>query len=561
MSRIAELIGLAGRNQPTPAPTTERMTATGPVVGLIGKNGAHMWRGIPFAASTAGQNRWRAPRPAPAWHGTRIATEFAPRCAQLTNRGDEDEGIKPGLIIGSEDCLALDIYAPPSAQGQSLPVMVWIHGGGNVWGRSGMYDGSELAIMQDIIVVAVQYRLGLLGWFSHPLLRADTASADDAYPEDTAASFAILDQIASLRWVADNIAAFGGDPDCVTIFGESSGGHNTAALLASPLAKDLFHRAIIESGSFDSVSLAEAEGTEGSLTNPSSRVARHLGATTADQLRAATVEQLYSACEKPKGLFLDVPRMIQDGVVLPSGPLRDAFTSRETFNAVPIITGTTRDEMKLFYAGDQTMTEKKFGVLVVPRDDDFYDAKSEYLSRVWRARSVTEPAEHMAAAGHHDVYTYRFDWDDGGRLFAMDFKQIFGAAHGFELPFVFHRFEHLGDADRFLFQKRTLEDREQLSRAIGAYWASFARDGVPSCPGQPPWPRYGQGSCLVLDTPADGGIRVADDLDSVSNIVIDLRDDADLDEVERQSIVNEMDQWMFTRPIAARFAPLRAPRD
>jgi para-nitrobenzyl esterase len=531
---------------PSPAPATVRAIPQGEVIGLVADNGAHVWRGIPFAASTGGENRWRAPQPHRGWQGRREALEFAPRCAQLTNKGDEDEGLEPGQVIGSEDCLAVDIYAPADAAGRNLPVMVWIHGGGNVWGRSSLYDGSNLAVNENVVVVAVQFRVGPLGWFCHPLLREQAQE-----PDDRAACFATLDLIASLRWVADNVGAFGGDPGCVTIFGESSGGHNVATLLASPLAAGLFHRAIIESGSFDSVTVAEAEGVDGQLANPSNEIVRRLDATTADELRAASVDELYAACETGESWFLDVPRVIQDGVVLPSSPLREAFGSTETFNAVPIITGTNRDEMKLFYMSDEELTKKRLGVLVVPRDQNFYDAIAGYITRAWRIRSVDEPAALMTEAGHQAVYAYRFDWDDGGRLLFMDFGKLLGAAHGFEIPFVFNRFEHLGDADRFLFTKRTLEEREELSRAMGRYWASFARDGKPASAGDPDWPLYGTdgGSYLRLDTESDGGIGVGVGADTVDQLATDLRDDPRLGKRERRSIVEELDDWMFTRPL------------
>ncbi|MGI9615700.1 MAG: carboxylesterase family protein [Acidimicrobiales bacterium] len=534
---------------PQPAAETVRRIGQGEVIGLVAENGAHVWRGLPFAASTAGANRWRSPQPASVWLGRREAIEFAPRCAQLTNQGDTDEGLEPGVVIGSEDCLALDIYAPADAKGKALPVMVWIHGGGNVWGRSSLYDGSHLAVNEDVIVVAVQFRVGLLGWFSHPGLRENAEG-----PDDGAACFATLDLIASLRWIADNIAVFGGDPGCVTIFGESSGGHNVATLLASPLAAGLFHRAIIESGSFDSVSVAEAEGAEGQLINPSTEIAKRLGAETAEALRAVSVEELYAACEIGDGWFIDVPRVIQDGVVLPSTPLREAFASTETFNAVPVVTGTNRDEMKLFYMGDDEMTKKRLGILLVPRDEDFYNAMAEYVSRVWRIRSVDEPASAMVEAGHDSVYSYRFDWDDGGRLLFMDFGQLLGAAHGLEIPFVFNKFEHLGDADRFLFTRGTREDREALSRAIGRYWASFARDGKPSHPGRGDWPPYGTdgGTFLCLDTDNDGGIRPIADVDTVDRLATNLRGDPRLDADRRREIVDEMSKWMFTRPIQAK---------
>jgi para-nitrobenzyl esterase len=540
----------AGRNRlPAPAPSssTVRTTSGGEVVGFLAADGAQVWRGIPFGASTEGANRWRSPQPAARWDGRRPCLQFSQRCAQLTNRGDEKDGIEPGQVIGTEDCLALDIYAPPDAgEGSALPVMTWIHGGGNVWGYSGKYDASTLAVRENVIVVIPQYRLGLLGWFAHPALREAAA-----VPEDRAACFATLDLIAALRWVAHNIASFGGDPDCVTIFGESSGGHNVATLLASPLAGGLFHRAIIQSGSFDSVPLIEAEGTAGDFSNPSRQIAERLGAATAEALRAASVEQLYAACDVGDSWLLDVPRVIQDGVVLPATPLRDAFASTSTFHPVPIITGSNRDEMKLFFGSRKDMTTKKLGFLPVPRDQHLYDATSRYISRVWRIRSVDEPAEAMIEAGHDEVYAYRFDWDDGGRFLAMDFGTMFGAAHGFEIPFVFGRFEHLGDADRFLFTKRTRADRETLSRAMGRYWASFARTGTPTCPGQPDWPRYSErgGNSLRLDTANDGGIDVTRHSDSIAELAADLAADPTLSEGQRRSIIHEMDNWLFTRPV------------
>ncbi len=503
-----------------------------------------MWRGLPYAASTAGENRWRAPRPAPLWSGTREAVHFAPRCAQLTNELDADEGLEPGLVVGSEDCLALDIYAPPDASGDALPVMVWIHGGGNVWGRSSAYDGSRLAVHERVLVVAVQYRVGPLGWFAHPALRASART-----PEDHAACFATLDLIAALEWVRDHVAVFGGDPGNVTVFGESAGGHNVVTLLAAPRAAGLFHRAIVQSGAFDSVSRAEAEGTEGRALNPSGEIGEKLWATTAEELRAVPVEQLLLAYERGSG-FVDVPRVIQDGVALPSTPLREAFVDGKSFHGVPTILGTNRDEMKLFYARDERFTKKVLGVLLQARDQEVWDAFTCYLSRVWRVRAVEEPAATMAAAGHEAVYSYRFDWDDGGRLPFMDFRKLFGATHGWEIPFVFDHFHHLGDADRILFRKRTLRDRKRLSRAMGSYWASFARDGRPSCPEQAEWPRYGTagGSFLRLDTDNDGGIEVVRGKDSLQRIAADLARDP---RISPRVVLQELDEWMFTRPVRA----------
>ncbi|MEO1137458.1 MAG: carboxylesterase family protein, partial [Pseudomonadota bacterium] len=526
---------------PTLDPETERLIEQGRIVGFVGESGVHVWRGIPFAASTAGDNRWRAPQPPPGWKGVREAIQFAERCAQMTNAFDADEGLKPGLVVGSEDCLALNIFAPPNAQNASLPVMVWIHGGGNVWGKSSDYDGSRLAVNENVVVIAVQYRVGPLGWFAHEAIRESAIT-----PHDAAASFAILDLIASLEWVRDNISVFGGDPKNVTIFGESAGGHNVAALLASPLSEGLFHRAILQSGFFDSVSLAEAEGFEGERANPARTIVERLNVETAEDLRALPVETLLRAYDAAGNGYMDAPRMIQDGVVLPTTPLREAFQSLDMFHNVPIMTGTNRDEMKLFYFGDERLTKKFLWLFVTARDQQFYDALSEYVTRAWRIRAVDGPASMMTAAGHRLVYAYRFDWDDSGRFLFMNFRTLFGAAHGLDIPFLFNNFEFFGRANNIIFSKKSEVDREHLSRAMGRYWASFARDGVPSSAGAPDWPPYGEkATFLRLDTDNDGGIEIMHGADSFEKIATDLEKDPRLDQESRCFAVEEIGKWMW----------------
>ena len=538
------MIVSCGRSQTDPPAAdadTQRTVKQGSIIGFTADNGAHVWRGIPFAASTEGKNRWRAPQPAKPWRNTREMLHFAERCAQVTTAFDADEGLKAGQVIGSEDCLALNIFAPADALDSSLPVMVWIHGGGNVWGKSSDYDGSRLAENHNVIVVTVQYRLGPLGWFAHPALRA---SAID--PRDAAASFAILDLMASLEWVRDNISVFGGNPDNVTIFGESAGGHNVAALLASPLSEGLFHRAIIQSGFFDSLSVGEAQGTEGSRANPSSQIASTLNAQTAEDLRKVPVDLLLNAYVDPSAGFVDVPRMIQDGVALPKTPMRDAFTSVDTFQAVPIITGTNRDEMKLFYSGDERFTKKILWFFPTPRDPRFYDAISEYVSRAWRIRAVDEPLSAMNAAGHEQVYSYRFDWDDSGSFLFVDFQTLLGAAHGLEIPFLFNDFEFFGQANGIIFRTKTEETRQHLSRSMGVYWTNFARNGVPRSKGEVSWPFYGsQAKTLRLDSEEDGGNEVINTPDSFDRIAKDLIEDVRLNQDERCFIVKEIGDWMW----------------
>jgi len=538
-----------GAHMPAPPDNaTVRMLTGGEVIGLTTTSGAHSWRGLAYAAAPVGDLRWRAPRPPEGWAVRRQAIEFAERCTQITTGLNASEGLEAGLLIGSEDCLYLDIYAPPGAlqaklAGRDIPVMVWIHGGSNVWGRSSSYDGSNLALNEEVIIVTVQYRLGPLGWFSHPFLRESAQTRNDM-----AANFATLDLVQALSWVRENIAAFGGDPANVTIFGESAGGHNVATLLASPLAKGLFHRAILQSGSFDSTSVAEAENGGPGATIPSMTIVDRLDVSGAQELRAAPLEAIFDAYDWVERGFINLPTVIEDGVTLPAAPMREAFASTDTFNVTPIITGTNLDEMKLFHISSDDLTKKVLGVFIAPRDKDFYNAVSDYPSRIWRIRSVDQPAALMAAAGHHEVYAYRFDWDEGGRLLWTDLKVLLGASHAMEIPFVFNRFQLLGPLDKVMFKKKTRQSREELSAAMGAYWAAFARTGAPAPGGEhlPEWPQWSTqgGSLMRFDAADDGGPEVMRDLATLDALVADLKADPRLDDADRCRVVEAIDGWL-----------------
>ena len=540
---IALAIALAACGQKTPPDpvaddATRRSVAQGDIVGFVVENGAHSWRAVPFAAPPEGDLRWRAPRPPAEWDGVREATIFAERCMQLSNRLNAGEGIKPGKILGSEDCLYLDIYAPADAVGKDLPVMVWVHGGANVWGRSSSYDGSSLAKNEDVIIVMVQYRVGPFGFFAHELLRNDAQT-----PEGKAANFALLDLIASLQWVRDNIPAFGGDADNVTIFGESAGGANVAALLASPLATGLYERAIIQSGSFASASLGDAETGH---KNSSAKIVERIGATNAGELRQVAAEDLFDAYKDGAFAFLDMPTMIADGVTIPDYPLRDAFTSLDSFTAVPVITGTNRDEMKFFYFGDPRFVKRKFFLFPAPRDSVVYDRLNHYMARIWRIQSVDQPAAAMTAAGHDDVYAYRFDWDESGKLFLSDFGELVGAGHAVEIPFIFNRFKFFGERyDKTFFTQETQTSREALSRAMGAYWANFARTGDPGAAGGPDWAPWPLDGALLMrfDSKEGGGPAPMTEGDSREKLTQDLINDPALDHESRCVIIEEITVW------------------
>ena len=225
--------------------------------GYTGRYGSHVWLGIPYAEPPVGERRWRAPAPPAAWSGAREALAFGDHCPQIASPFGGVTDAPAGSISGSEDCLYLNVYAPrmePGAAAQAkLPVLVWIHGGGNVVGLADFYDGGRLAQSQDVIVVTLNYRLGPLGWFRHAALR------EGASPAEQSGNFATLDLVRALEWVRENAASFGGDPGNVTIFGESAGGTNVFTLLLSPLANGLFQRAIVQSGDAGMTAPAQAE--------------------------------------------------------------------------------------------------------------------------------------------------------------------------------------------------------------------------------------------------------------------------------------------------------------
>src|SRR5262245_41431188 len=325
---------------------TLRRTPLGPVVGSAGSAGTHAWHGIPFAKPPVGALRWRAPQPAEAWTETREALADAPGWAQPP----PPIGAEPNAdgSMGSEDCLYLNVFAPAFAPDavpkgkERLPVMVWIHGGGNSIGDARIYDGGHLAGEQNVVVVAVQYRMGPFGWFRNAVLRADPGAS----AEDQSGNYGTLDLIESLRWVKANAAAFGGDPARVTVFGESAGGRNVFTLLQSPLAKGLFQRAISESGGVRSGELAEAENlttdpVPGHANSSNELLLRllekHRGAKDraaaqaftaslspadiAAFLRERTAGEILAAYTGSPGMgMLHFPQIFADGTVIPPAP-------------------------------------------------------------------------------------------------------------------------------------------------------------------------------------------------------------------------------------------------
>ncbi len=509
--------------QRTAHPSTLRRVSGGDIIGSQEPDGTLAWRGIPYAAPPVGPLRWRAPQPVQPWAGVREALAHGAMAPQY---GGLLEGLPPaqhGQIVGEEGCLTLNVFAPPgTTDGQKRPVMVWIHGGGLAVGTSATYDvARKLALRQGVVVVTINYRLGVLGWFTHPAL----AAADGATPEERSGNFGLLDQIAALRWVRDHIAAFGGDPGCVTVFGESAGGQSVLLLLASPLAAGLFHRAIAQSPVAESFSLHEA--IHGSDTTVQSHrlgalevtarlraAASDAGEATASDdaafLRSRTPAQLLAAFTPGSvGIYLS-PRPARDGVVLPTAPLTEVFASG-AWNRMPVLLGSNRDEMRTFLADKPEHVKLLGGKLPLLHDRAAYLAESRTLSDAWRVMHVDEPADAMLASGHADVWTYRFDWDELPAIPFIRPDLLLGAAHAMEMAFAFGDTE--GEFD--LFKANTPFNRKgrvALAQAMSNAWATFARDGQPALPDAQSWPRRqasGAPDSLVFDTPRDGGLRMA----------------------------------------------------
>ncbi len=547
---------------PTADPATRRALAHGgEVVGFRTEPGVHVWRGIPFAAPPIGSLRWRSPHPPEPWQGARETLAFGASCPQIATRLGGRDGAAGGEPTGDEDCLTLNVFAPPFEAdavprgAQRRPVLFWIHGGGNSIGDAVLYDPSNLVLAHDVVVVTTHYRLGPFGWLRHGSLRGEGTRA-----EDRSGNFGTLDLIRSLEWVRDNIAAFGGDPRRVTIFGESAGGSNVYTLLLSPLARGLFQRAVVQSGGLRTASVAEAEsyvdaadpGHEASSNEMILRLLQSEGAVDRGAAREALAGMSAREVEtflrerEPADILraydswagsgmLHMPKVFRDGFVLPEDPFRRVLAEGR-YNQVPVILGSNRDESKLFMAMDPTWVRTVFGVPLWAKDVELYDRASHYSSSTWKAVGVDGPAEAMRRAQGPTVWAYRFDWDELPSFLWWDGPQLIGAAHALEIPFVFGRFE-LGRLGNRLFSEESRAGREALSRAMMSYWAQLAweddpgrgRDGS-----QPLWSAWGVGgkSFAILDSEADGGIRMADARVSVrgllEEIVADptIRDDA-----------------------------------
>ncbi|MBI3782498.1 MAG: carboxylesterase family protein [Deltaproteobacteria bacterium] len=559
-------------------PASKRPTMFGEVVGFGDAQETHAWLGVPFAAPPIDKLRWRAPVPPAAWNNVRNALKFGPPCVQYASVFGGVKDARPGTPVGNEDCLYLNIWAPRFAPDQvpsgkaRLPVMFWIHGGGNTIGTASFYDGSNLAGSQKVLVVTTQYRLGPFGWFRHPSLN-DATTTD----EERSGNFGTLDLIRSLEWVRKNIASFGGDPDNITIFGESAGGTNVFSLLLSPKAHGLFQRAIVESGGtfFSTPQRAEASIDDDPPGDPNSSSELLLRLVQGDKiakdrdgakvhlsyvqpgdvsryLRGKSAYEILSGyTPQPNVGMIRMPLLFTEGLVLPQEDPLERMQRPGGYNQVPVMLGTNRDENKLFMFPSPQYVRKFLWIFPRLRDAQQYNLTAEYLAKNWKATGVDEPAAAMRAVQGASVFAYRFDWDEEPMLLGSNLAEMLGASHGFEIQFVFGHFD-LGKEGNRIFTKENEAGRLALSQTMMSYWAEFAYHGAPGRGRDsklPEWTAWDSSAAaapkfMVLDTDSGGGVRMSSESVTRASLLDTLKKDPRLGvHKDKCKLYHELAAW------------------
>ncbi|MDX1384063.1 MAG: carboxylesterase/lipase family protein [Thermoanaerobaculia bacterium] len=461
---------------------------SGLVAGETLADGVRVFRGIPFAAPPVGDLRWRPPQDVEAWSGVRDATRFGAVCPQPPTLIQMERGEAPEQ---SEDCLFLNVWTPATDPGASLPVMVWIHGGGLSLGFShqAVYDGLPFA-RHGVVLVSVNYRLGALGFLAHPELSAESEHG-------ASGNYGFLDQIAALEWVQRNIAAFGGDPDRVTIFGESAGGTSVFALVASPMTSGLVHRAIAQSPWVTETNVAyQTRPTPfvASAEEQGLAFATHQLGEGAD---LADLRELAPAAIVAKGGFSPIINV--DGRFMPDAP--EAIFAAGRQQDVPLIVGTNANEGTMFMGGmtssletfrgsiEGVFGEQAEGVLALypaAAKEQLPEVADRYITEAWFLR----PSRAMLR-GHAKVKSpaYQYHFTRASRAIPA-----WGAHHAAELGYVFNTFIGFGPGA----VEPDATDRE-LGAAMIEYWSSFAADGDPNTDGRPEWPAFAPASEAYLE--------------------------------------------------------------
>ncbi|AVD55180.1 carboxylesterase/lipase family protein [Heyndrickxia coagulans] len=442
------------------------------------EKGVQIWKGIPYAKPPIGPLRFRPPELPEPWAGVKDCTQFGPIAWQppvelMDFLGNPAENM-------DEDCLNLNIWTP-GADGERRPVMVWIHGGAfaNGAGSAPSYDGSAFAKNGDVVVVTINYRLGALGFLYLGEMGGEKYEASG--------NCGILDQIAALKWVKENIAAFGGDPDCVTIFGESAGAMSVAALLSSPAASGLFHKAILESGA------ANFTATPERAAKNTRRILEALGLEKKDVAKLAEVPAKNLA-EAVNSLPFMSLLPVTDGIVLPEHPERALENAAKD---IPVLIGTNKDEYRLFTVFDpvwKRQDPKEMQDVFQKTFAKYWDALSakitdpsaftqELYDRIMTYFVFTGPALKLAdtrAQTGEKVWMYQFDWE------SPVYNGTLKACHALEIPFVWHTLEQPGTENL----TGNAPGRHALADRMHQAWIAFAQNGDPNCSLLPEWPPY-----------------------------------------------------------------------
>ena len=505
-------IACAGGTQPTtvhtPSPWTGDtlvQTLYGPVKGFEDQSNTWVWKAIPYAKPPVGELRWKAPQDPDPWNVPREETQFCSECTQYSISG---------LVAGSEDCLYLNIWRPQSEQ-TNLPIFFWIHGGGNSMGTASYegYNGANIASKSNMVVVTVNYRLGPLGWFTDASLR----SGEPGHELDDSGNYGTSDLIEALKWVQANIQAFGGDSANVTIAGESAGAINVFSLLISPLAQNLFQKAIAQSGLPIARPVADGEASAHAVilkllvndgtANDADAAQKYLetlsDAEVEAYLRAKSAAELLKAYDSGYFGMIAFPYIFEDGTVIPKTGF-ETFETGTYPNKVPIIMGTTKEEAKLFLFLDPAFTGK----------DEFYQTVASYSSDLWKAMGADSVVRELSThPDQPDVYVYQFLWGAGGdtgtSVIPAPWGFRLGACHSLDIPFFFGNDIWNGPLSFLVFTKENRPGRESLSNAMMAHVAQFARTGDPNKPGSgltewSPWSNAVDGpKCILFNVQGD----------------------------------------------------------
>ncbi|MDF8333694.1 carboxylesterase/lipase family protein [Novosphingobium cyanobacteriorum] len=490
MSKLSLLVAVAASLTP-PAAQAQVVQVSGGTVRGATSGAVSSFLGIPYAAPPVGENRWRAPQPVSNWAGERDATNYASDCAQAPFPPDA----APIRTTPAEDCLYLNVWKPASAEaGARLPVMVWVHGGGFVNGGSSPATYSGVNFARDgVVLVSLNYRLGRFGFFAHPALAT----------EGFGGNFGFLDQIAALKWVQANVAAFGGDPGNVTVFGESAGGMSMHMLLQSPLARGLFHKVIIESGA----------GRDRSLPTPTMAQAAAAGVAFAPGLDAAALRAL--PAERVTG-DLSMMTMEQPGY---AGPMLDGRTlvgsgvdgaSAGLYANVPVIVGANSAD-GFPRTIDKDAVFAPYGTLEAEARKVYDpDGKGQGLAvAVATSADMTfiEPARVIARAlaPRQATFLYRFAYA------RPEFAAMGGAPHASEIPYVFDTVETRGTVGGMIKDPRPLAKEAAVAKLTHRYWVNFARTGRPDGEaGVPAWAQATADDTTVQVIDAKGAAHVED---------------------------------------------------